>query len=155
MPSKRPRPEAVAQPERNYEVSVIWEQGATGQAHAGGKPPIEIATYGGAERQPNTWSPEGLLACSVAGCLLNTVLLLAGRDGIEIRCYMSNATVTTDGPSADCELTGVAVEIAVTLADKAHEKALRGIMERATKACPFSTSLRCPIKVQLHIHAAA
>jgi organic hydroperoxide reductase OsmC/OhrA len=138
-----------------YETSVVWKEGKLGETHAGGKPPIEVATppeFGG---PGNYWTPEDLLTSAVASCIMTSALFFIERADIILRSYMSNATGQMEKGPGGLTITSVKVEIAVTLAEPDDEPALRKAIDRAEATCPISRSLNCPVEVTLHVNGHA
>ncbi len=135
-----------------YETSVVWTEEKKGETHAGGKPPIEVATppeFGG---PPNIWTPEDLLTSSAASCIMTSTLFFAEKAGIEMRSYMSNASGVMEKTPNGLAITRITVEVAITLVDASQEAAIRKAVDRAERTCPISKSLRCPVEVKLHIN---
>ena len=138
-----------------YETSVNWKEGLKGETHAGGKPALEIATppeFGG---PPNTWTPEDLLTSATASCILTSILFYAGKAGIELRSYMSNAAGTMEKTPTGLAITGIRIEIAITLVDGQQEAAMRRAVGRAEKTCPVSNSLKCKVDTIVNISPQA
>lgn len=134
-----------------YETSVDWKQDKTGETRSAGKPTIKVATppeFGGPE---NIWTPEDLLASSVATCILTSALFFFDRAKIQLRSYKSNATTTMAKTSTGLAITGIKVEISIEVEDPAQEEAVRKVVEQAEQTCPISNSLKCPVELELRI----
>lgn len=134
-----------------YETSVVWREGKRGETHSGGKHPIEVATppeFGGPR---NYWSPEDLLTSSVASCIMTSALFFIERAGIELGAYISNAACSMEKGSGGLEITGIKVDVSVTLKDRGQEPELREAMDWAERTCPVSNALKCPVELDLQV----
>ena len=134
-----------------YETSVDWKEGKTGETRCDGKPAIEVATppeFGGPE---NIWTPEDLLTSAVATCIMTSALFFIDRAKIQLRSYKSTATATMEKTQAGLAITRIAVVVSIELDDLAQEAAVRKAVEQAEKTCPLSSSLNCPVELDVHV----
>jgi len=137
-----------------YETSVVWKEGKRGEIHSGGKHPIEAATppeFGGPQ---NYWSPEDLLTGSVATCIMTSAIFFLERAGVEINAYISNATGRMEKGAKGLEMTGIDVEVSVTVDDASKEDAVRTALERAEQTCPISNALSFPVELEVQVNIA-
>lgn len=135
-----------------YEANVDWSAGRAGIMRSANKPEIPVAAppeFGGP--QEGSWTPEDLLATSVASCIMTTALFFIERGKIVLRSYGSKAAATMEKTPSGLAITGIALDISITLENPEQESALRQAMERAEKNCPISAVLKCPVEIALHI----
>jgi organic hydroperoxide reductase OsmC/OhrA len=137
-----------------YETSVVWKEGKRGESHSGGKHPIEVATppeFGGPR---NFWSPEDLLTSSVASCIMTSALFFIERAGIGLSAYISNASCTMEKGAGGLEITGMKIDVSITLKDIYQKEALLEAMDWAERTCPLSKALKCPVELEVQVNAA-
>ena len=136
-----------------YEVSTSWKDGRICEARSAGKPVVEVAAppeFGGPE---GTWTPEDLLAASIASCLLTSTLFFLDRAKIaRSRCEVS-AVATMEKTASGLAFSGIEATVSVALDDPAQSDAARRAAELAEKNCPVSKSLVCPVKLAVRIEA--
>lgn len=134
-----------------YEVSVNWETEKIGKVGAAGKSNFQVATppeFGGPENQ---WTPEDLLAASVASCVMTSTLFFTKRSKIEMESYQSQAVAVMEKTPAGLAITSVRVLVSVRLKDSSQSEAMQKAVEMAEKNCPISASLNCSVKIELSI----
>ncbi|MBN2644665.1 MAG: OsmC family protein [Desulfuromonadaceae bacterium] len=134
-----------------YEIAVDWKDGKIGEIRSGGKPPVAVATppeFGGPE---NIWTPEDLLASAVASCLMTSTLFFADRAKITLRSYASTAVATMEKTAKGLAITGVKVAVVISLENAEQADAIRKAVEMAEVNCPISTTLNCPVELQLTV----
>lgn len=134
-----------------YETTVKWSGGKKGRALCAGKPDIEISTppeFGGPE---GCWTPEDLLAASVAGCLMTSALFFIERDSIALSSCECRARAVMQKTPQGLAITGISVDVNISLQDPGQEPALRRALERAEASCPVSKSLNCPVELALQL----
>ena len=134
-----------------YNTTVAWKSGKEGRLQANGKPEIPVATppeFGGPE---GIWTPEDLLTGAAASCVMTSLLFFAEKAAVKLRSYSSRATGTMEKTPQGLAITGITVEVTISIDDPVQEPALRKAMERAEQTCPISRSLKCPIQVVLHV----
>jgi organic hydroperoxide reductase OsmC/OhrA len=134
-----------------YEIAVDWEEEKIGQVGAEGKSEFKVATppeFGGPENQ---WTPEDLLAASVASCVMTSTLFFTNRSKIEMDSYQSKAIATMEKTPAGLAITAIQVLITVQLKDVSQSEAMQKAVDMAKKNCPVSAALNCPVKIELSI----
>ena len=136
-----------------YETAVNWKAGKTGEIISEGKPSVEVATppeFGGPE---DIWTPEDLLAGSVATCIMTSALFYLDRAGVQPKSYTSRSTATMEKTATGLVITGIRVDISVSLEDAAQQGAATHAIEQAEKTCPVSNALQCPVEMTLQVDA--
>jgi len=138
-----------------YETTVVWKAAKEGKLHAGGNPEVCVAAppdFGGPH---NDWSPEQLLAGAAGAGLMTSALYYLERAGVDLRSYMSNATVTIDKTGEGVAFTEVLVEISMAVADEGDMKKARNAVLCAEKTCPISKALQCQVRVHADVRSLA
>ena len=110
-------------------VELIWDAARSGTLNA---PMDRSVTIGdGAD-----FSPEDLMAASVAGCLMRTFLDLADETGISVLSYGSAAEVdTSEDPSR------VIVRCYVVATDGVPDQIIRRLLRESVRASPVCRML--------------
>ena len=135
-----------------YKTSVHWIEGKTGVLRSEHKPDVPVGTpseFGGPKE--GYWSPEDLVAASVGSCIMTSALFFIDRAGIELQSYESSANAVMEKTPSGLAITGVTVEVAVTLKKPEQEAALREAMNQAEKSCPVSALLKCPVELSVAV----
>ena len=132
-----------------FATELSWNSGKKGRLKAGNIPEIEVATppeFGG---PPDIWSPEDLLAGAVNSCIMTTSLYFLERSGIELLSYDSRATARVEKSKEGLVVTGVTVEVEISVADEANIEKAYATVEKAEKSCLISKSLRCEVSLKV------
>ncbi|MBN1268141.1 MAG: OsmC family protein [Kiritimatiellae bacterium] len=133
----------------NYDIALEWKDGKAGELGAAGKPAVTVATppeFGG---PPGTWTPEDLLAASVAGCVMTTALFWTDRLKVNLRRYRSSATARMEKTREGLAITAVEIRVAASVAAPSTAADMAKVMNLAEQNCPISKSLKCPVTVAL------
>ncbi|MFH0982923.1 MAG: OsmC family protein [Planctomycetota bacterium] len=133
----------------NYKISLAWKEGKAGELGAVGKPAVTVGTppeFGG---PPGTWTPEDLLAASVAGCVMTTALYWVDKLKVALRAYASTATARMEKTKDGLAITTVEVKVRATVAAPSTRDDMVKVMSLAEQNCPISHSLKCPVTVTL------
>jgi organic hydroperoxide reductase OsmC/OhrA len=134
-----------------YETTVSWSSGKEGHLHAGGNPEIEVATpaeFGGPK---NKWTPEDLIAGAVGSCMMTSSLFFLEKAGIKLTSYVSNATAIMDKTREGLAITGISVEVTITVADEADIESAYTAIEKAEATCPVSKALKFSITLEIKV----
>jgi len=135
----------------SYETTIVWQGKKEGVIQAQGNPELNVAAppeFGG---HPNTWSPEQLFTTSVAGCLMNTFLFFAEMLRIGIHSYSSTASGHMEKTPDGLRFTAIDVVIFADVNEGKDVQKAKNLQSKLEKYCPISTSLRCPVRLDLKI----
>jgi organic hydroperoxide reductase OsmC/OhrA len=113
---------------------------------AAGSPP----QFGGSDR---VWSPEELLVASALLCLSTTFDAFARRDGLAVHDWRGRGTGVLEKSANGPTFTSVELSVELTVAAGDEERGRR-LLQTAEKHCIVSHTLRCPVRVEVAIHAA-
>lgn len=118
---------------------------------AAGKPDLRVAVppelHG---RHEGLWSPEDLLAASVASCWAVTFDAVAAHRGIPIHDVETRAAAVVDRVEGRFRVTGVELSATIETEPGRVEDARRA-GERAEAACLISGALAVPVSVRLDV----
>ncbi len=132
-----------------YEVDVRWTGYKCGEVSAEENDRLQIGTppdFGGPEGK---WSPEQLLAGTVASCILTTSLYFLNKVDIELKSYDTKATAALEKGMGGLTFTGISVCIEMVIdGTEANRKVAEQALQKAEAACPVSDALRCPVEVR-------
>jgi organic hydroperoxide reductase OsmC/OhrA len=134
-----------------YKTSVNWTSGKSAVIGCETKPEIVIATppeFGG---PAGCWSPEDLLASSVASCVMMSALFFIAREKIELSSYETQGTATMEKNASGLTITGIALDLQIVLKNPEQEPLLRKAIQRAEQTCPISGALKCPVTILLNV----
>ena len=134
-----------------FETALSWTSGREGRLEAGNCPEIKVSTppeFGG---PPDMWSPEDLLAGAVGSCVMTTSLFFLERAGIKLLSYQSSATATLDKSKEGLVVTGVSVEVTVSVADEDDKEKAYASIEKAEANCPISKSLKSDVSLRITV----
>ena len=137
----------------HYETTLAWAAAKEGHLHAGGKPDITVATppeFGGPE---NLWTPEDLLAGAAGACLLTSALHYIERAGVALHSYTSNSAATMEKTRRGLAITGLCIDIAITVRQTADVAPAERALEKAESTCPITGVLSCPVTVNPQIRS--
>jgi organic hydroperoxide reductase OsmC/OhrA len=131
---------------QSFEVGVRWTEGLRGEALPddvpGGVPFSVPREFGGPGGE---WTPEHFLASAVGSCVLATFLSIARLSKLEVAGYESRASCAIEKAPEGFRLSGVRLEVKITVsAEKDVERAER-LIEKAEKMCPISNGLKTPV----------
>jgi len=138
-----------------YKTSVNWDSGKTGVIRSENKPDVPVGTpseFGGP--QEGYWSPEDMVAASVGSCIMTSALFFIERAGIGLSAYISNASCTMEKGAGGLEITGMKIDVSITLKDIYQKEALLEAMDWAERTCPLSKALKCPVELEVQVNAA-
>ena len=139
----------------NFTVTLNADEGRDAEMHSGAKSRIRIdfpAEFGG---DSAAWCPEGLLAASVAACLMTTFRYHLKRKKGTCRTYMSAATATLGKTAAGLRITEVEVSTVIGVEGAQNCRAVRQAAALAENHCAISHSLDCPVRVTWEINEIA
>jgi organic hydroperoxide reductase OsmC/OhrA len=130
----------------HYEVRLDGDGPRAARLWSTAHPPIATGfppQFGGTER---VWSPEELLLSAVGACLYTTFSAIAEKEKLEARSYLAHVEGTLDKSAAGIVFTAITarVELRVPAADVERARAL---LERASRFCIISNSLKPPVAV--------
>ena len=134
-----------------FETALTWTSGKEGRLQSGNCPEIEVSTppeFGG---PPDIWSPEDLLAGAVGSCVMTTSLFYLERAGIKPLSYQSRATAILDKSKEGLVVTGVAVEVTVSVSGKEDFEKAYSAIQKAEDSCPISKSLKCGVSLKVSV----
>ena len=99
------------------------------------------------------WSPEELLIGAAQACTVATFTSLARRRGVAVASVSSSASGTVSRSPTGMSFSKVTLELHVVIEDDAQRALARELVERAHRGCIVSSSLRCPVDVQVVVEA--
>jgi organic hydroperoxide reductase OsmC/OhrA len=143
----------MAQKRYVYGTSVTWDGGARGVCSAPGRPDLHVAPPAEFGGPGDAWSPEELLVASVNACAMATFLYYAGRSGVDLIRYRSDAQGTVEPGAQGLAFTSLTVRSSVTVA-AGHLAEAREAMDRARR-CLVSNSLAVEVRVEADVAEAA
>jgi len=135
----------------SYETTIVWQGKKEGVIQAQGNPELNVAAppeFGGPS---NIWSPEQLFTASVESCLMNTFLFFAEMLNIEIQSYRSTASGHMEKTPDGLRFTAIDVVIFVTVDSSEELQKAKNLQSKLERYCPISTSLQCPVRLDLKI----
>jgi len=140
-----------------FETQLTWKEGKQADSNARDNPPLRVATppeFGGPAR---TWCPEELFVASIESCLMSTFLYFAERSHLPLTAYSSASKGILEKTVEGLRFTGVEVRIEVAWEDdESLERAAHlRLKEKMEKYCPVSTSLNCPVSIQMNMSKRA
>jgi organic hydroperoxide reductase OsmC/OhrA len=127
--------------------------GRTARKVARNNPALRVATPPGFGGPEGAWSPEELFVASVESCLLSTFLYFTERFDIALTSYSSNAKGSLEKTGQGLRFKGIDVSIAIAVPDEetAGKVTTLRLKEKLEKYCPVSTSLGCPVRIDLAV----
>lgn len=138
-----------------YEVDVNWTGGPTGVIASDGLPAIDVSAPPEFHGEPGRWTPEHLLAASVASCFMSTFMAVARFQKAEVLGFNMRAVARMEKlPGEGYRFTEITLIPEITVAQQDVEKFLK-IIEKAEKGCFVSKSLRATVQVEPHFVPAA
>ena len=138
-----------------YEVDVNWSGGPTGTIASEGLPLIDVSAPPEFHGEPGRWTPEHLLAASVASCFMSTFMAVARFQKAEVHGFRMRAFARMEKlPAEGYRFTEITLVPEITVAQQDVEKFLK-IIEKAEKGCFVSKSLRATVQVEPHFTPAA
>jgi len=138
-----------------YEVDVNWTGGPTGTVASDGLPLIDFSAPPEFHGGPGRWTPEHLLAASVASCFMSTFMAVARFQKAEVQGFHMRAFARMEKlPAEGYRFTEITLVPEITVAQHDVEKFLK-IIEKAEKGCFVSKSLRATVQVEPHFVPAA
>lgn len=99
-------------------------------------------------------SPSEMLVAAVASCMSLMVVQEMRREGMKPELVKTESTLTLDEKKGAWEITGIDLNVTVTLPG-GNEKKIQHATKIARGKCPISRALNCPIKVKAKLHAVA
>jgi organic hydroperoxide reductase OsmC/OhrA len=130
-----------------YSTSLRWTGERKGALSCDGKPDIQVACppeYGGHE---GIWSPEDLFLASVEVCVMTTFLWLAGKEGIEIASYNSNAESIASMVDGEFRMGRVKVQVSVGLLREEDAPSVERSLENVERSCLISRSINPLVEI--------
>jgi len=135
-----------------YEVKLKWDHETdSGIARSGDRMPLIFGLppeFGGSE---NTWSPEHLLAASVASCYSTTFLHFARLLKIDVTDFRISAKVDFEKGTAGFVATRIVLRPVVELHHNPGQYVLDNLFAKARKYCFVSNSLKSELVVEPHV----
>jgi organic hydroperoxide reductase OsmC/OhrA len=140
----------------NYKPELEWTNGKRGELRLGNDAnPITVSTppeFGGPE---GCWTPEDLMAASIASCIMTSALFFLDRAGVELDSYTCDSELRMDKTKGGLALTGMKLALKIKVneipgEDDAKDKA-RQAVEKAEATCPLSAAVMFPIEIDINI----
>jgi organic hydroperoxide reductase OsmC/OhrA len=125
----------------SYSTRLRWTSEKKGILSCDGKPDIGVACppeFGG---HPGIWSPEDMFIGSIELCTLTTFLWLAGRQGLDILSYASEAEGTAKIVEGAMRFTEIVVTPVVEVSDKADVIKAERFFGQINKYCMITNSV--------------
>lgn len=97
-------------------------------------------------------SPSEMLVAAVASCMSLMVVQEMRREDMKPDLVKTESTLTLDEKKGVWEITGIDLNVTVTLPG-GDEKKIQHATKIARGKCPISRALNCPIKVTAKLHA--
>lgn len=114
--------------------------------------PPRVAIEGGAPPQfggtDTVWSPEELLAGSVALCLWTTFDAFARREQLLVDGWRCAANAILDRGPEGPSFTAIRLQVTMVVAPERKEQA-EALLLRAKKHCIVGNALRCPVELEI------
>jgi len=131
-----------------YTTSVRWTGEKKGMMDVAGKPSVEVATPPEFKGHEGIWSPEDLFVAAVNSCIMTTFLAFAGRAGLALEGYDSEAEGLLEFVDERLIFTKIVVRPRVTLRPGADRKQAEEILHKAEKNCLVSNSIRTEVALE-------
>jgi len=136
-----------------FETQLRWQKDKQADLSARDNPLLQTAPppeFGGPAR---TWCPEELFVASIESCLMSTFLYFAERFGLSLIAYSSTSKDILNKTAQGLRFAGVEVRIEVAWEDdeSLRKAASLHLKEKLERYCPISTSLNCPVLVQMEM----
>ena len=136
-----------------FDVALKWDyETDNGIARAGNRMPLLFGAppeFGGTEL---TWSPEHLLAASVASCYVTTFMSFAKRMKVTITDFRISCKVEfTKGEEGGFEATRYVLRPLVELHGNPEQQILDSLFEKAKKYCFISNSVKGEIIIEPNV----
>ena len=136
-----------------FKTELMWQKDKQADLNARDNPLLQVATppeFGGPAR---TWCPEEMFVASIESCLMSTFLYFAERFDLSLSAYSSASKGILDKTAQGLRFAGVEVRIEVAWEDdeSLRKAASFRLKEKMEKYCPVSTSLNCPVSIQMNM----
>jgi len=135
-----------------FDVSLKWDyETDSGIARAGNRMPLLFGPppeFGGTEL---TWSPEHLLAASVASCYVTTFMSLAKRMKVTVTDFRISCKVEFEKKGNGFEATRYILRPLVEFQGNPGAEVLSNLLEKAKKYCFISNSVKGEIVIEPNI----
>ena len=134
-----------------YEAKTIWQEGKEGRICFGNNTEIPVGTppeFGG---PCAVWSPEQLFVASVGSCLMSTFLFFAERSAIRLHSFESTSVGEMGKTPDGLRFTAIDVSITVGVEEDSDLRKATQLQGKLERYCPISTSLRCPVALNLKV----
>ena len=140
-----------------FETKMMWQKDKQADLNARDNPLLQVATppeFGGPAR---TWCPEELFVASIESCLMSTFLYFVERFNLSLSAYSSASKGSLNKTAEGLRFAGVEVRIEVAWEDdeSLRKAASFRLKEKMEKYCPVSTSLNCPVSIQMKMRKLA
>lgn len=140
-----------------YETTLTWKEGKQAHLNARDNPSLQVATppeFGGPSR---IWCAEELFVASIESCLMSTFLYFVERFELALTVYSSRARAVLEKTPEGLRFSGVEVRIDVAWADaeSLDKSGSLRMKEKIEKYCPVSTSVKCPVSIQMTLRKDA
>jgi organic hydroperoxide reductase OsmC/OhrA len=135
-----------------FDVSLKWDyETDSGIARAGSRMPLLFGPppeFGGTEL---TWSPEHLLAASVASCYITTFMSFAKRMKVIVTDFRISCKTEFEKKENGFEATRYLLRPLVEIHGNPGQQALDNLFEKAKKYCFISNSVKGEIVIEPNI----
>jgi len=134
-----------------YEVKMEWSGGAQGRLGAQGFPDLEVSAPPEFHGEPGRWTPEHLLAASVASCFAMTFLSIVRFQKLSVHSFRVGAVARLEKlPGEGYRFTEITLQPEISAAREHLEKVQKAI-EKAEKNCFVTKSLRATVQVEARL----
>ena len=142
----------VAEQVHSFDVKLKWDhETSIGLARSGDRMPLLFGPppeFGGNE---TSWSPEHLLAASVASCYATTFLHFARLLKITVTDFRVSGRADFEKRTNGLEATRIVLRPVVALHHKPIQSVLDNLFAKAKKYCFVSNSLKCEVVVEPNV----
>lgn len=142
-----PKPRMTPLP-HDYEVSLQWSAGGSGELSAGSRPAIVTGPppqFGG---EPEWWSPEHLLLAAVSSCLMTTFGAFAAKRKLDLRHYSSVVKGMLAKTPTGIMFTSIVIGVDLIAAPERLVEAVR-LLEDAKHYCIVANALKTPVDLRI------
>ena len=140
-----------------FETELMWQKDKQADLNARDNPLLRVAPPPEFRGPARTWCPEELFVASIESCLMSTFFYFADRLNLSLTAYSSASKGILNKTTAGLRFAGVEVRIEVAWEDdeSLRKAASLRLKEKMEKYCPVSTSLNCPVTIQMKMRKRA
>ena len=137
-----------------YQTSLEWVGGRAGIVAASGKAPFRVSSPPEFKGEAGVWTPEDLFVAAAEICMMTTFLALAGRAGLPIESYASEAEGSLEFTDGAYRMTRITLRPTITVKDASEILRVDDTLAEAHRACIVSNSIRTNVAVEPLIRIA-